>query len=166
MKDDEPKLPPAASVRDGVEVWDLRERPTAEQVGIADGSETATYEPEKARTVELTLPEDESVRLPDTRYVSFSAILSSDDRPDSWEVHTTLLETDPLVTELRSLAEQVGGGPDVANDFARQIDSAQGTDRVSSDRVEAKFGDLKLGVFARYYPNSGKGLVVINGGWH
>lgn len=43
---------------DGVEVWDLRTRPTAQDVGMPDSKDYVAYESDEPRTVRFLLPDD------------------------------------------------------------------------------------------------------------
>lgn len=43
---------------DGVEVWDLRTRPTAQDVGMPDDKNYVAYETDEPRTVRFLLPQD------------------------------------------------------------------------------------------------------------
>lgn len=162
-KDLDKPLPDAASMVDGIEVWDLRERPDAEAVGIDDG-ETAIYETRPDRPVTFHLAGGAELRM-SVRYVSFSAISSADASPNSVEAHSGSMPLDDLVNEYLSVLEQLDLPTDSVAQFKEEAASATAAKRVGSDREEARFGDLKLGVFARYSPNGETGLVVVNGGW-
>lgn len=161
--DDEPSLPGAAEKDGDTEVWDLRQRPSAEQVGLG-GDSTSVYETRPPRGVRLRLAGGETVEL-DTRYVAFSAIGSPEDEPVSVDLKTDTMSLDDTVDVFGSVLDQLGLPTDKVAEFQRAAGEATGTAWVRTDRVGGTFGDLDLGVVARYSPHSEHGLVAIGGGW-
>lgn len=165
VKDDDKRpLPSAASNEGDTEIWDLRQRPTAEQLGIAADDETAVYEARPSRPVRLRLAGAETVELP-TRYVAFSTIGSPEGEPVSVDVKTETMSLDETGATFRSVLEQLGLPTSKVGQFVRDARDATGTTWVRTDRVAGRFGDLDLGVVARYSPNSEHGLVALGGGW-
>lgn len=161
---DDVDLPTAATKIDGTEVWDLRRRPTAEQVGIGAGDDTAIYETRPERPVLLRLPEGMQLRL-SVRYIAFSAILSDDGRPGSVDVKTAMMPLGDTVESHRSVLKQLGLPISAVSEFHDAARGASGTERVHADRMTERFGDLELGVVARYSPHSETGVIGLGGGW-
>lgn len=163
-KDPPESLPGAASMKDGVEVWDLRQRPSPGEVGIGDGEQTAVYETRPARPVRLRLGSDETVELP-TRYIAYSTILSRDDEVVSVDVKTATMRLDETVERFESVLDQLDLPTTSVAGFERRAEGATGYDSVVSDRVSARYGTLDLGVLARYSPHSERGSVALIGNW-
>lgn len=165
VKDDEPKpLPEAASMDDGVEVWDLRQRPSPAQVGVTGDDQTAVYETRPSRQVRLRLAGGARLDLP-IRYIAFSTILSRDDGLHSVDLKTDTMDRDELVRVLTHALEQLGLSTKLVDDFERRAARATGSDTVTSKRVTAHFEALDLSVLARYTPDTGRGRVALGGGW-
>lgn len=160
---DEPELPDAATMVDGTEVWDLQNRPTADDVGIDD--DTSVFETRPPRAVMLRLPDSGELKMR-VRYIAFSTISSSDGQPASVDVKTATMTLDDTADAYRSALQQLGLPTATVAEFRDTAASASGTEWVRTDRVATQVGDLSLGVVARYNPNSETGLVAVAGGWH
>ncbi|WP_026924012.1 hypothetical protein [Glycomyces arizonensis] len=161
--DDELDLPSGAEEVDGVEVWDLRDRPTAAEVGITDG-DTSVFETRPPRPVELRLHGGAALRLR-TRYIAFSSILSEDGAPVGVDLKTGTMPLDDTADTYRSALEQLGLPTDGVDGFRRTAAEATGSERVRAERLADRFGELELGVVARYSPHSATGVVAVGGGW-
>ncbi|WP_026928924.1 hypothetical protein [Glycomyces tenuis] len=157
------ELPAAAEAVDGVEVWDLRERPTAAEVGIA-GGDTAVFETRPSRPLELLLHGGARLRLP-VRYIAFSAIGSADGSPVGVDLKTGTMPLEGTVDAYRSALEQLGLPTGGVEEFRVAAAEATGPERVESERVPGRFGELDLGVVARYGPRAQSGVVAVGGGW-
>ncbi|MFD1719148.1 hypothetical protein [Georgenia deserti] len=164
-RDDEAReLPDAAVNVDGTEVWDLRRRPTAGEVGLGADGETAVYETRPARPAMLRLPAGTDVRAP-VRYIAFSAITSEDGGPDSLVVKTATMSLDETAGRYRAVLEQLGLPAAAAAGFHEAARAARGTQDVETDRLSARLGDLDIGVVADYSPRAETGTVRIGGRW-
>lgn len=156
-------LPEAATRSGGNEVWDLRVRPDAGAVGIDDG-DTAVFETRPPRPAVFRLAGGAELRL-SARYVAFSSIGSTDGSPVGVDVKTGTMPLDATVEAYRAVLDQLDLPTAKVAAFEKAATSATGTEWVRSDREAARFGDLDLGVVARYSPHAGTGVVAVIGGW-
>ncbi|MDA3649440.1 hypothetical protein LZ318_02980 [Saccharopolyspora indica] len=160
---EEPALPSAAAQLDGVEVWDLRTRPTSVQAGTVD-RDVAIYETRPSRPVLVRLPDGAELRLA-ARFIAFDAHGSRGREPSGVEAKTEMMPLAETVEVYRSTLQQLGLPTGAVADFERAAADATGTEWVRMDRVGGESGDFAFGVQARYSPAAGAGLVVVGGSW-
>ncbi|GAA2666774.1 hypothetical protein GCM10010400_29310 [Streptomyces aculeolatus] len=161
---DTAELPPAATQSNGTEVWDLRHPPTADQIGIDSGSDTAIYETRPSRRLLLRLPEGTRLRL-SARYLAFSSIADEDGEPVNVDVKTATKPLGDTVETYRSILKQLGLPTAAIAQFREAARAASGTESVHSDRISGQYGDLDIGVVASYSPHSETGRIAVIGNW-
>src|SRR5699024_1479925 len=150
--------------------WDLREPPTREQVGMKDDA-TVIFETDAPRTVTLRLPEDASLTLPLTllTFDSYGAGPSEDADPVDLDGKTDRVPLDETVKLYRSTLDELNMDTDTIADFQKQASAANGAQhpakRITSQRVEKKYGYMRLQVLAQYEPDTQVGYIKISGVW-
>lgn len=163
---DEPAEPAAArTVEDGVEVWDLREPPTAADVGIQPGEKTSDFQTGVPRRIRLLLPEGFELEtvgplLGFDNYGHPHRKLDHPERLGSWTPSTMFVKSAPLEPNAayegfkRDLAA-VGLPPDAAETWLAEMRSAPtagpGVGPIQV-RDFAEVGYLEVAVLASYSP--------------
>src|SRR5699024_4494732 len=151
--------------------WYLREPPTREQVGMKNDN-TVIFETDAPRTVTLRLPEDTSLTLPLTllTFDNYGRDPSGDNQnPTGLDGKTDRVPLDETVELYRSTLDQLHMGTDTIADFQKQASAADGAQhpakRITSQRVEKKYGYMRLQVLAQYEPDTQVGYIKISGVW-
>jgi len=153
--------------------WDLREPPTREQVGMKDDEDDvfALYDTDEPHQVDLKLPENTTLTLPLTLLTFNSPGLAPSDPqpPTSLDGKTDRVPLDETVELYRSTLDQLNMGTDTIADFQKQASAADGAQhpakRITSQRVEKKYGYMRLQVLAQYEPDTQVGYIKISGVW-
>lgn len=158
--------PKVRTVADGVETWDLTERPSAEDVGFTEESRSRIYETDEPRTIDLLLPGDESVRF-EAHLLSFRSLPGSDGDEFTLGARGATVDPVELDAQLRDLLEQLGNPTDVVDPFSDEVAAAPAdqTERIHFSSPTATFGDLTLSVGANIAPIAGAGRYTLGGSW-
>ena len=155
----------ARTVEDAVEVWDLREPPTAADVGIQPGEKTSDFQTGVPRRIRLLLPEGFELEtvgplLGFDNYAHPHRKLDHPERLGSWTPSTMFVKSAPLEPSAayegfkRDLAA-VGLPPDAAETWLAEMRSTPtagpGVGPIQV-RDFAEVGYLEVAVLARYSP--------------
>src|SRR5699024_3369753 len=154
--------------------WDLREPPSREQVGMKNDEDDvfALYDTDEPHQVSLKLPKNTTLTLPLTllTFDSYGRHPSSDNQhPASLDGKTDRVPLGETVELYRSTLDQLNMGTDTIADFQKQASAADGAQhpakRITSQRVEKKYGYMRLQVLAQYEPDTQVGYIKISGVW-
>jgi hypothetical protein len=165
-QDESQPVPSARSRADGVEVWDLTGKPSAEAFGLEGNRLDRSYESEQPRRVRFDLPDGTHLTL-DAVLVSFTHIGDDGDPDFTVGIRTAQLEPDALVATFRSVLEQLDVRTGAADDLASRIVAAPDdqTERISVGSDVATLGGLAIGAQAGLAPIAGSGRVIVGGSW-
>ncbi|MGP9536616.1 hypothetical protein ACT3SP_01300 [Brachybacterium sp. AOP43-C2-M15] len=163
---EERPTPPAKDVVDGIETWDLAQRPRAADVGLDGTSRVQIHETREPRTIRLLLPEEATVTF-EARLLTVQLLSGTDDEEFTVSARGATVEADALTTQLRDLMQQLGLPVDAVDAFREEIAAAppDQTERIRFSSPAATFGELMMGVQANLSPIAGGGRFQLGVTW-
>lgn len=135
--------------------YDLTTPPTRADVGMAAGEKVAIDETDEGRLVTLGLPGDRTLET-EVSLVTFDSYAAGVDAdtadPTGMDMHTPRMDLSAAAALLTESLRQFGGSEQIAEDWRRAAEEAQGTETVRSTNVPYELGYLTARVQGRYSP--------------
>jgi len=172
-KDPKSATPKAPTNADGVEQWDLRSRPTAEDVGMTNDKDVVFFEtgPGDPRPVVVLLPQQRTLRVEKVSLVTFDRIGPSPgmkDTPDptAMDFRSGPLPLDEAYALMRKSLTSFGMSTRPVDDWRAKIDNRPSSGPESQMRIEGggntDIGYLDIGVGGVQNPINENDTAVIN----
>jgi hypothetical protein len=143
--------------------YDLTTPPTRAAVGMADGEMVAVDETDEGRLVSIALPGDRRLET-EVNLVTFDSYAAGVDSdtadPTGMDMHTPRMDLSAAAAVLSESLRQLGGSEQIAEDWRRAAEQAQGTETVRSKNVPYELGYLTARVQGRYSPIDNKASIA------
>lgn len=164
--------PEAPTNADGVEQWDLRTRPTAEDVGLGGGKDVVTYStgPSAPRPVVVLLPQDRTLRVEKVSLVSFDRVgppPGEKDTPDptAMDFRSGPLPLDEACALMKRSLTTFGLSTRPVEEWRAKIEGRPSSGVESQRRIEGggntDLGYLDIGVGGVYDPQNEDETAII-----
>ncbi len=147
---------------DGIEEWDLRTRPTAQDVGMPDSKNYVAYETDEPRTVRFLLPKGKVLETK-LYLVVFDRVTvpATTDKTvvTGMDLHTAPMPLDDAYTVMADSLKAFGLDPEPADEWRTKIENRPTSGPSADRRIEGGgntvLGYLDIGVGGTYDPVDG-----------